>query len=67
MQIDEIQGHRMTDIESQIFQMHEEDKAFQKAIDALNEIGCTSFMLTKEEIKQMCEDGRCIKIDSLCN
>lgn len=67
MQIDKIQGHRMTDIESQIFQMYESDRAFQKAVDALNEIGCTSFMLTKAEIEQMFKDGRAIKYDSLCN
>lgn len=64
MQIDKIQGHRMTDIESQIFQMCESDRAFQKAVDALNEIGCTSFMLTKAEIEQMFKDGRAIKYDS---
>lgn len=67
MGIDEIQGYRMTDKESRIFQMYEEDKAFQKAVDALNEIGCTSFMLTKAEIEQMFKDGRAIKYDSLCN
>lgn len=57
MQIIKIQGHRMTDIESRIFQMYEENKASQKAVDALNEIGCTSFMFTKAEIEQMCKDG----------
>ena len=71
MQIDGIKGHRMTDIESQMFQMYEEDKAFQKIVDALNEIGCTSFTFSKEEIEQMLKDGlidgRYIKIDSLCN
>lgn len=53
MDIDEIQGYRMTDIESQIFQMYEEDKVSQKVIDALNEIGCTSFVLSKEEIMKI--------------
>ena len=71
MQIDGIKGHRMTDIESQMFQMYEEDKAFQKIVDALNEIGCTSFTFSKEEIEQMLKDGlidgKYIKIDSLCN
>ena len=66
MQIDEVQGHRMTDIESQIFQMYEEDRAFQKVVDALNEIGCTSFMLSKAEIEQIFKDGG-VKYDSLCN
>ena len=66
MQIDGIKGHRMTDIESQMFQMYEEDKAFQKIVDALNEIGCTSFTLSKEEIEQMLKDG-IIEYDSLCN
>lgn len=61
---DTIRGHRMTDKESQMFIMCESDKAFQKAIDALNKIDCTSFALTKEEIKQMFEDEKCIKIDS---
>lgn len=67
MQIDEVRGYRMTDLESQIFQMYEEDRAFQKVVDALNEIGCTSFILSEEEIEQMIKDGRYIKIDSLCN
>lgn len=67
MQIDEVQGHRMTDLESQIFQMYEEDKAFQKTIDALNEIGCTSFILSEEKIKQILKDDGSIKYDSLCN
>jgi transaldolase len=67
MQIDEIKGHRMTDKEFQIFQMNEEDKAFQRVVDALNEIGCTSFTLSEEVIKQMVENGRYIKYDSLCN
>ena len=67
MQIDGIQGRRLTDIESRIFQMYEEDRAFQKAVDALNEIGCTSFQLSKEDIKQMFEDGRHMRYDSLCN
>jgi hypothetical protein len=57
MQIDGIKGHRLTDIESRIFQMCEEDRALQKVIDGLNEIGCTSFMLTKEEIEQIFKDG----------
>lgn len=67
MQIDGIQGRRLTDIESQIFQMYEEDRAFQKVVDALNEIGCTSFTLSKEETEQMFEDGRYMRYDSLCN
>ena len=62
-----IRGHRMTDIESEMYIMCESDRALQKAIDALNKIGCTSFMLTKSEIEQMIKDGRYIKIDSLCN
>ena len=67
MQIDEVRGYRMTDLESQIFQMYEEDRAFQKVVDALNEIGCTSFILSEEEIEQMIKDGRYIKIDSICD
>ncbi len=64
MQIDEVQGHRMTDIESQIFQMYEEDRAFQKVVDALNKIGCMSFTLSEEEIEQMLKDGSIIKYDN---
>lgn len=65
MKIDEIQGHRMTDKESQIFQMYEENRDFQKIVDALNEIGCKSFILgcksfilSKEEIKQIKAKGK---------
>lgn len=50
-------GHRMSDIISQISLMYEEDEAFRKSIDAFNEIGCTSFMLTKEEIERMTKEG----------
>lgn len=67
MQIDGIKGYRMTDKESEMYIMCEEDRAFQRVVDALNEIGCESFILSKEEIEQMFKDGRCIKIDSLCN
>lgn len=67
MQIDKIQGHRMTDIESEMYIMCELDRAFQKAVDALNEIGCTNFILSKEEIEQMFKDGRVITYDSICN
>ena len=61
-----IRGHRMTDIESEMYIMCESDRALQKAIDALNEIGCTSFMLSKAEIEQIFKDGG-VKYDSLCN
>lgn len=68
MQINGIKGYRITDIESEMYIMCESDRAF---VDALNEIGCTSFTLSEKEIKQMFKDGlidgRCIKIDSLCN
>ena len=64
---DTIKGYRMTDIESRFLIMYESERAFQKVVDALNEIGCTSFRFTKDEIKQMFEDGRCMEIDSLCN
>jgi hypothetical protein len=64
MQINGIKGHRITDIESEMYIMYELDRAFQ---DALNEIGCTSFTLSEEDIKQMFENGRYIKYDSLCN
>jgi hypothetical protein len=58
-------GHKMTDVESRFFIMYgTEDRAFQKAVDALNEIGCASFTFTREEIKQMFEDGKCIIYDS---
>lgn len=67
MQIDGIKGYRMTDKESEMYIMCESDRALQKAVDALNEIGCTSFMLTKAEIEQMFKDGRVIRYDSLCN
>lgn len=54
MQIDKIQGHIMNDMESQMFLMcGESDRAFQKVVDVLNEIGCTSFILSKEEIKEV--------------
>ena len=43
----------MTDIESLMFLTYESDRAFQKVIDALNEIGCMSFTFSKEEIEQM--------------
>lgn len=62
-----IRGHRLTDKESEFYMMCESDRAFQKAVDALNEIGYTSFILSKEDIKQMFEEGRSIKIDSICN
>lgn len=66
-----IRGHRMTDMESRMFLIYESDRALQKVIDALNEIGCTSFTFSEEEIEQMLKDGlidgRYIKIDSLCN
>lgn len=62
-----IKGHRMTDKESKIFQMYEEDRAFQKVVDALNKIGCMSSTLSEEEIKRILKDGSVIKIDSLCN
>jgi hypothetical protein len=71
MQIDGIKGHRLTDIESEMYIMYESDRAFQKVVDALNEIGCTSFTVSEKEIEQMLKDGlidgRCIKIDSLRN
>lgn len=54
----------MTDVESRFFIMYETDRAFQKAVDALNKIDCTSFTFTREEIKQMFEDGKCIICDS---
>lgn len=57
-------GHKMTDVESRFFIMYETDRAFQKAVDALNKIDCTSFTFTREEIKQMFEDGKCIIYDS---
>jgi hypothetical protein len=48
------------DKESQIFQMYEENRDFQKVVDALNEIGCKSFIIgcksfisSKEEIMKI--------------
>jgi hypothetical protein len=72
MQIDGIKGYRLTDIESEMYIIYELDRAFQKAVDALNknEIGCASFTLSEEDIKQMVENvenGSYIKYDSLCN
>ena len=43
-----IRGHRMTDMESRMFLICESDRAFQRTIDALNEIGC---FLSEEEIE----------------
>lgn len=51
------QGHKMSDIVSQISLMYEEDEDFRKLVDTFNEIGCTSFMLTKEEIEHMTKEG----------
>lgn len=51
-----IRSRKMSDIESEMYIMCESDKAFQKAINALNGIGCASFTLSKEEIRQMFED-----------
>lgn len=60
-----IRGYnRMTDIESRFFIMYESEKAFLKVADALNKIDCTRFTFTREEIKRMFEDGKCIKFDS---
>jgi hypothetical protein len=64
MQIDGIKGYRMTDIESEMYIMYETDRAFQKAVNALNKIDCASFTLSEEDIKQMVEDGKCIIYDS---
>lgn len=61
---DTIRGHRMTDIESRFFITYEIDRGLQKAVDALNKIDCTSFTFTREEIKQMFENGKCIIYDS---
>lgn len=57
MRIGIIQGHKMTNIASQISLMYEEDEAFRRLVDAFNEIGCPSFMLTKEEIERMAKEG----------
>lgn len=54
----------MTDVESRFFIMYETDRAFLKVADALNKIDCASFTFTREEIKQMFEDGKCIIYDS---
>lgn len=59
-----IRGYRMTDIESRFFIMYESEKAFLKVADALNKIDCTRFTFTREEIKRMFEDEKCIKFDS---
>ena len=64
---DIIKGYRMTDIESRFFIMYESERVFLEVADALNKIDCTRFQFTKDEIKQMFEDGRCIRYDSLCN
>jgi hypothetical protein len=58
MQIDGIKGHRLTDIESEMYIMYESDRAFQKVVDALNEIGCTSFKLIKEEIERLLNEEK---------
>ena len=50
----------------EVKKMAKEKRALQKAIDALNEIRCTSFMLSKAEIEQIFKDGG-VKYDSLCN
>ena len=39
-------------------EMNESDKDFQRVVDTLNEIGCTSFMLTKEEINSLSENDK---------
>ena len=57
MRIGVIQGHKMSDIVSQMSLMYEEDEDFRRFIDAFNEIGCPSFMLTKEEIERMAKEG----------
>ena len=64
---DTIKGYRMTDIGFRFFIMYESERAFLEVADALNKIDCTRFRFTKEELKQMFEDGRCMEIDSLCN
>lgn len=51
------QGHKMSDIVSQMSLMYEEDEDFRRLIDDINEIGCPSFMLTKEEIERMTKEG----------
>ena len=51
------QGHKMSDIVSQMSLMYEEDEDFRRLIDDINEIGCPSFMLTKEEIERMAKEG----------
>lgn len=61
---DIIKGYRMTDIELR----YESERAFLEVADAfLNKIDCTRFRFTKDKIKQMFEDGRCIRYDSICS
>lgn len=60
---DAIIGHRMTDAESKLFVMCEIDSVFQRAVDYLNED--MNFTLTEKEIRQIFEDGKCIKYDSV--
>lgn len=51
------QGRKMSDIVSQMSLMYKEDEDFRRLIDDINEIGCPSFMLTKEEIERMAKEG----------
>lgn len=47
----------ITDLEASDIPIYADEKELMdKTIDALNEIGCTSFMLSEKDIKQMFKD-----------